>query len=49
MVMARAPKEKIRERDAYQCFQGLDADDQPLWTKDLRDRSPVFVHPGRCY
>ncbi len=49
MVMARVAKETIRERDTYEFFYGLDADDQPLWTKDIRDRGPVFVHPGRCY
>jgi len=49
MVMARVPKDRIRERNAYEFFQGLDAQGQPLWTGDIRDRVAVFVHPGRCY
>jgi len=49
MVMARVPKDRIRERDAYEFFRGLDGQSQPLWTGDIRDRGAVFVHPGRCY
>jgi CubicO group peptidase (beta-lactamase class C family) len=49
MVMARVPKQRIREQDAYDFFRGLDGQGQPLWTKDIRDRGAVFVHPGRCY
>ena len=49
MVMARVPLDRIRERDAYDFFKGLDAAGQPLWTKDIRDRGAVFVNPGRCY
>jgi CubicO group peptidase (beta-lactamase class C family) len=49
MVMARVPKDRIREQDAYEFFQGLDGHGQPLWTRDVRDRGAVFVHPGRCY
>ena len=49
MVLARAPRSNIRDRSAYEFFKGLDADDQPLWTKDIRDRGAVFVNPGQCY
>jgi len=49
MVMARVPKDAIRDRNAYEFFKGLDAQGQPLWTKDIRDRGAVFVNPGRCY
>ena len=49
MVMARVPKERLRERDAYEFFKGLDANEQPLWTRDIRDCGAVFVHPGSCY
>lgn len=49
MVMARVPKDRIRERDAYEFFRGLDTQGQPRWTRDIRDRGAVFVHPGRCY
>ncbi|MCL4177958.1 MAG: beta-lactamase family protein [Verrucomicrobia bacterium] len=49
MVMARVPKARIRERAAYTLFRGLDADGEPLWTADIRDRGAVFVNPGGCY
>jgi CubicO group peptidase (beta-lactamase class C family) len=49
MVMARVPKDRIREQDAYTFFKGLDAGGRPLWTGDIRDRGAVFVNPGRCW
>jgi hypothetical protein len=49
MVMARVPKDKIRNRKAYEFFKGLDNFGCPTWTKDVRDREPVFVNPGNCY
>ncbi len=49
MVLARVPRDRIRSRDAYEFFQGLDANGQPLWTDDIRDRGAVFVNPTRCY
>ncbi len=49
MVMARVPKDRIRQRQAYEFFRGLDVAGVPLWTKDIRERGAVFVHPGRCY
>jgi len=48
MVLARAPKEKIRERGAYEFFEKLDGD-SPLWTADVDRRGAVFTHPGECY
>jgi len=57
MVMARVPKDKIREPlrpgsgqgGAYEFFKGLDGSGKPVWTKDIYDRGAVFIHPGRCY
>ncbi len=49
MVMARVRKGSIREKGAWEFFKGLDADGEPLWTKDVRDRGAVLVNPGRCY
>jgi len=48
-VMARVPRDKIREQGAYEFFKGLDSADQPIWTKDIFDRGAVFINPGRCY
>jgi len=49
MVLARVPKDRIREQEAYEFFKGIDAEGRPLWTEDVRDRGAVFVNPGRCY
>jgi CubicO group peptidase (beta-lactamase class C family) len=49
MVLARAPKERLRERGAYEFFRGLDASGGPIWTRDIAERGAVFNHPGKCY
>jgi len=49
MVLARVPKDGLRDRQAYEFFKGLDPTGEPLWTADIRDRGAVFVNPGRCY
>ena len=48
-VMARVPKEKIRERAAFEFFVKLDANGHPTWTKDVKERGAVFTNPGACY
>ncbi|MGQ9575021.1 MAG: serine hydrolase [Thermoguttaceae bacterium] len=49
MVLARAPKDRLTQRDAYEFFCGLDRHGSPTWTKQIRQRRAVFVHPGKCY
>ncbi len=49
MVLARVPKDRIRERGAREFFKGLDTEGRPLWTGSIQDRGAVFVNPGRCY
>jgi hypothetical protein len=49
MVLARVPKGKIRERDAYEFFKGVGGDGRPTWTTAIAERGAVFTHPGRCY
>jgi CubicO group peptidase (beta-lactamase class C family) len=49
MVLARVPKEKIRERDAYEFLEELDINGQPKWTRDVAQRGAVFEEKGRCY
>src|SRR5262249_10838100 len=49
MVLARVPKARILEQGAYEFFQGLDSQNQPLWTNRIDRRGAVFTHPGRCY
>ena len=49
MILARVPKDRIRDRDAYEFFVELDSSGKPRWTKDIEERGAVFSHPGRCY
>jgi len=49
MVMARVPKDRIRERGAYEFFKGVDNRGNPLWTENVEERGTVFSHPGHCY
>lgn len=49
MVLARVPKEKLSHRASYTFFRKLDANEKPLWTREIENRGAVFVHPARCY
>jgi CubicO group peptidase (beta-lactamase class C family) len=49
MVMARVRRERLRHRDAYEFFAGLDRQGEPQWTRDIEQRRAVFSHPQRCY
>ncbi|MBI1904586.1 MAG: serine hydrolase [Planctomycetia bacterium] len=48
-VLARVPKRRIRDRDAYEFFCQLDGRGEPVWTKDIGQRGAVFAYKGRCY
>ncbi len=48
MVMARVPKWRILEREAYEFFVAL-KDGEPEWSPDIAKRGAVFSHPGGCY
>ena len=47
-VLIRVPKDKLVDRNAYQFYQGLDANGNPLWTNDIRQRQPVFTNLQQC-
>jgi hypothetical protein len=51
LVLARVPKGRIRDRDAYEYFvrAGAGAGGEPEWTPDIDRRGAVFANPGRCY
>jgi CubicO group peptidase (beta-lactamase class C family) len=49
MVLARVPKDRLADRNAYEFFQGIRAPDRPRWTKDIAKRGAVFTNAGRCY
>lgn len=49
LVLARAPKDRLREPEEYEFFAGFDASKQPLWSPSVAGRKPVFRNPGRVY
>jgi hypothetical protein len=42
LYLARVPREKIRERDAFQFFSGLDANGRTKWNEDFTLARPIF-------
>ena len=48
MVLARVPKDRVRDRSAYQFFETLDGE-QARWTSDIGRRGAVFSHAANCY
>ncbi len=48
-VLARVPKDRLRNRDAYEFFMQFDGGGQPIWVRDITKRGPVLVNPGKCY
>jgi gamma-glutamyltranspeptidase/glutathione hydrolase len=49
VVLARAPKAKLREQSAWEFFAGANADGSPRWNAEVKDRQPVLKHPGKAY
>lgn len=47
-VLARAPRDHMAEREAWEYFAGLKGG-APQWTKDPAQRHSVFDRPGGCY
>lgn len=48
-VLARVPKDKIKDWREYEYFAGYKAGNKPKWSEDIRKREPVFTNPGKCY
>ncbi len=46
LYLARVPKDRIQQRDAWHFFAGMDADGVPRWTPDIAARRPV-LHDAR--
>jgi hypothetical protein len=40
MILARVPKGRITDRDAYEFFRGLGASGNPLWTSEISQGNP---------
>jgi hypothetical protein len=48
LVLARAPRRRLRERSAWEFFSRLDGSGKPVWTSDIAARGGVFEFPGHC-
>lgn len=48
LVMARAPKEQVREKEAWEYFSGIGGGG-PQWSADPAERAGVLENPGRIY
>jgi CubicO group peptidase (beta-lactamase class C family) len=49
LVLARVPKERIRERDAYEFFVRLESNGNVVWSRNIADRGAAFSNPGGVY
>jgi CubicO group peptidase (beta-lactamase class C family) len=48
VALARVPKDRIRDRGAWEFLQRLDAGRKPVWTADVVRRGTVFDYPANC-
>ena len=46
LLMARVPKDKVDQRNAYEFFTGFDAGGNPLWSPDINAGRPFFTDPN---
>ena len=48
-ILARVPRERMNDRNAYEFFVHLNSEDTPEWSARIDDRGPVFnTRPGRA-
>jgi CubicO group peptidase (beta-lactamase class C family) len=47
-VLARAPKDNLRDRAAWRFFAGMDQSDA-IWTRDIQRRDHILRNDGVCY
>ena len=47
-ILMRVPKERVRERAAYEFFVQRESDGHPSWTRDIAQRGSTFSHRGAC-
>ncbi len=47
-VLARVPKDKIRDRAAWEFLDRLDQQGKPVWTSDIAHRGEAFRYPRHC-
>jgi hypothetical protein len=47
-ILLRAPKDKLTQRESWEFFVKLGANNELTWTHDIHERGAVFNHPGAC-
>jgi len=48
LMLARVARDRIRDRGAWEFYQGLDTGGRPVWTADVTHRGEVFAYPANC-
>ncbi len=48
IVLARVPKQSVTIKTAFEFFSGFDANSNPTWSSDIKQRKAVFTFPGGC-
>ncbi len=48
-ILARVPKNQIKDWRKYEYFSGYDEFKTPKWSEDIRKRKSIFENPGKCY
>ncbi len=48
-ILARVPKNQIKDWRNYEYFAGYDEFENPKWSEDIRKRKSIFENPGKCY
>jgi hypothetical protein len=51
LVLARVPKNRLKEKDAYEYFMFSNnaVQEDIIWSKDISERGYIFKNPGACY
>jgi hypothetical protein len=50
VALARVPKDRIRDRSAYEFLRGVDDHCRPTWSRDVKERGHVFTNQvKKCY
>jgi len=48
VILLRVQQNKITDKEAYRYFAGTDEQGVPVWSRDIKNRQPVFTYPGGC-
>ena len=48
LLLARVPKDRIRERGAWEYFERIDDGGRAIWTRELARGGEVFHYPANC-